>query len=331
MLVFCKLMHASHPPEVIIHSLTLRRPILKLPHAHTGMVGGLCWSAAPRDTSRRLISCGAQDGTVKIWQSRLIAGHLSRTTQNGAEDEDGALEEMERNPFARAGEAAGRLEDEEQRGLEDVDLEEEEEGGGLNMDQGERSRVGEKIEVGGKEWRVAPGRLDMKRNTARHDFSGQEWVQVRSMVISRRGFTRSLGSRSSLQRHGPPPHRPRLCHRLKHGANMGRDQVRAVGPSCSSPQLSAMIPPNPSPRADPPRSPPSPLAPPPRPSPPCASTSPRRACSRASAGTGRCACTISARARPSGGSSWRCVVALLRKGSVARADRAPCPRHSRGR
>lgn len=84
--------------------------------------------------------------TVKIWKSSVIAGHLTRTTQNdGSEDEEDIR--LEGNAFAERGEAplSGMM-DEEHRGFED-DFDEEE-GGGLALDENRRRKLEEKIEVG---------------------------------------------------------------------------------------------------------------------------------------------------------------------------------------
>jgi hypothetical protein len=85
------------------------------------------------------------DMTVKIWKSSVIAGHLSRNTQNdGTDDEDD--ERLEGNAFAEKGEKglSGMLDD-EQRDLDDGY--EEEEGGGMAIDDAKRRKMGEKIEV----------------------------------------------------------------------------------------------------------------------------------------------------------------------------------------
>jgi WD repeat and SOF domain-containing protein 1 len=58
--------------EVILHSLSARRPLVKIPNAHRGQVTGLCFSADNRGEERRLISCG-RDATVKIWASPSTA------------------------------------------------------------------------------------------------------------------------------------------------------------------------------------------------------------------------------------------------------------------
>lgn len=58
--------------EVIVHSLSQRRALLKL-DAHKGMVGGLCWTAEARDGKRGLITAGKLDGQIKIWRSQAFA------------------------------------------------------------------------------------------------------------------------------------------------------------------------------------------------------------------------------------------------------------------
>ena len=59
--------------EVIVHSLTMRRPLLKIPNAHRGMVGGICWTSEARDGKRGLITAGKLDGAIKVWRSDAFA------------------------------------------------------------------------------------------------------------------------------------------------------------------------------------------------------------------------------------------------------------------
>ncbi|ORX41080.1 WD40-repeat-containing domain protein [Kockovaella imperatae] len=75
--------------EVIVHSLTLRRPLLKIPNAHRGMVGGVCWTSDARDGKRGIISCGKLDGTVKIWKSDAFA---PGRRDDGSDDEEEILD-----------------------------------------------------------------------------------------------------------------------------------------------------------------------------------------------------------------------------------------------
>lgn len=139
--------------EVIVHSLSLRRPILKLPQAHRGMVTGLAWSAHARDTHRSLISCSSTDASIKVWRSPLIAGHLANAGVEG--EDDGGFES---NAYGQAGEnglATGMM-DADQReveggGFDDEDGDEgafvEAEGGGLAVDEEQRAALAAKIEV----------------------------------------------------------------------------------------------------------------------------------------------------------------------------------------
>ena len=93
---------------MIVHSLTLRRPLLKIPNAHRGMVGGVCWTSEARDGKRGIVSCGKLDGTVKIWKSdaftpgRRDEGEdeeemLDLAGAVGEDDEDLAMDEKARD------------------------------------------------------------------------------------------------------------------------------------------------------------------------------------------------------------------------------------------
>lgn len=141
--------------EVIIHSLSLRRPILKLPQAHRGMVTGLAWSAHARDTHRSLISCSSSDASIKVWRSPLIAGHLANAGVEGQDDGG-----FEANAYGQAGEnglATGMMDADQRQGEEmgmGFDDDEdgsggfvEEEGGGLAVDEEKRAALAAKIEV----------------------------------------------------------------------------------------------------------------------------------------------------------------------------------------
>lgn len=50
-------------PGIIMHNLSSRKEILKMPQAHKGKVSGLCFSP---DGGARLLSCGV-DRNVKLW------------------------------------------------------------------------------------------------------------------------------------------------------------------------------------------------------------------------------------------------------------------------
>ncbi|WVF67947.1 hypothetical protein IAT40_002709 [Kwoniella sp. CBS 6097] len=121
--------------EVIVHSLALRRPLLKIPNAHKGMVGGICWTSEAQDGKRGIVTCGKLDGTVKIWRSDAFAPGLrdkevftgnefasgSGTTSTDVLDTAGAIGE----------------------GGYEFD---EEEGGGLSLDSSKRDALGSKLE-----------------------------------------------------------------------------------------------------------------------------------------------------------------------------------------
>jgi WD repeat and SOF domain-containing protein 1 len=133
--------------------MSLRRPILKLPQAHKGMVSGLTFTSHKSDMHRQLLSCGSLDMTIKMWKvSPALTGHLSRTAIDMEEGEE--LDAFGRNAFADVG-GKGRLDgmlDEDQARL-DVDLDDEDggfleaEGGGLMMDEEARQKAAENIEV----------------------------------------------------------------------------------------------------------------------------------------------------------------------------------------
>lgn len=173
--------------EVIIHSLSLRRPILKLPQAHKGMVSGLTFTSHKNDMHRQLLSCGSLDMTIKLWKvSHALTGHLSRTAIDMEEGE--ALDEYGRNAFADVG-GNGRLDrmlDEDQARL-DLDLDEEEggfmeaEGGGLNLDEEKRQKAAERLEVGSFGRDVVVG-TDVFLS-AYDGVSRQTWFQVSCSVM----------------------------------------------------------------------------------------------------------------------------------------------------
>jgi len=121
--------------EVIVHSLTLRRPLLKIPDAHKGMVGGVCWTAEARDGKRGLVTCGKLDATVKIWRSEAFApGLRDKDILEGYEFGEGSGE-SHRAMLDTAG-AVG------ESGMEFDD----EEGGGLAIDASKRDALGQSLE-----------------------------------------------------------------------------------------------------------------------------------------------------------------------------------------
>ncbi|WVQ63267.1 uncharacterized protein L199_001418 [Kwoniella botswanensis] len=127
--------------EVIVHSLTLRRPLLKIPHAHKGMVGGICWTSESHDGQRGMITAGKLDGTIKIWRSEAFApGIRDKESFQGSEFASGSGSAGHQQHLDQAG-AIG------ENGLDiDVDFDEEEEGGGLNLDFAKRDKLGESLE-----------------------------------------------------------------------------------------------------------------------------------------------------------------------------------------
>ncbi|WRT70645.1 uncharacterized protein IL334_007643 [Kwoniella shivajii] len=128
--------------EVIVHSLALRRPLLKIPNAHKGMVGGICWTSEAKDGKRGMITAGKLDGTIKIWRSKLFAPGLKDDESFiGNEFASGnRLESMDNLDNAGAiGENGFDLNENEDDGDEEV-------GGGLTMDFKKRDRLGENLE-----------------------------------------------------------------------------------------------------------------------------------------------------------------------------------------
>jgi WD repeat and SOF domain-containing protein 1 len=122
--------------EVIVHSLALRRPLLKIPKAHRGMVGGVCWTAEARDGKRGLVTCGKLDGTVKIWRSDTFApGLRDKEAFMGNEfgDGEGSSSQGMLDKAGAVGENGG-----------DFD---EEEGGGLALDHARRDKIGQSLEA----------------------------------------------------------------------------------------------------------------------------------------------------------------------------------------
>ena len=114
--------------------MALRRPLLKLPTAHKGMVGGMCWTAEARDGRRGLITAGKLDGTIKIWRSDAFAP--------GLRDK----EVFEGNEFGSgSGGPAGEVLDTAGAIGEDWNYDEEE-GGGLSLDQSKRDALGRSLE-----------------------------------------------------------------------------------------------------------------------------------------------------------------------------------------
>jgi WD repeat and SOF domain-containing protein 1 len=99
--------------EVIVHSLSQRRSLLKI-QAHRGMVAGVCWTAEARDGKRGIVTCGKLDGTVKIWRSKAFApgmtveeegvdhtldaaGAVGEDADIGGDDDDLAMDENKRD------------------------------------------------------------------------------------------------------------------------------------------------------------------------------------------------------------------------------------------
>jgi len=121
--------------EVIVHSLAMRRPLLKIPNAHRGMVGGICWTSEARDGKRGLITAGKLDGAIKVWRSDAFApGIRDKEVFYGNEFGNGEGSSSQ-TPLDQAG-AIG------EDGLEFDD----EEGGGLNIDSARRDAMGKSLE-----------------------------------------------------------------------------------------------------------------------------------------------------------------------------------------
>lgn len=119
--------------EVIVHSLALRRPLLKLPHAHRGMVGGICWTSEAKDGRRGLITCGKLDGTIKIWRSDAFApGLRDKEVFKGSEFGTGEGSREELLDQAGAIGEGGEFD--------------EEEGGGLFIDAVKREATGKDLQ-----------------------------------------------------------------------------------------------------------------------------------------------------------------------------------------
>ncbi|KAH8085896.1 WD40-repeat-containing domain protein [Filobasidium floriforme] len=141
--------------EVILHSLPLRRPLLKLPQAHKGMVSGVTFTSHTSDRKRNLLSCSSYDMTVKLWNTMRISNHLSHVVENESDlDEDG-IGGFEGNAYKAADEqelGKGMLDEDQARlGEDGMDMDDdafvEEEGGGLNIvDQAKRDAAAAKME-----------------------------------------------------------------------------------------------------------------------------------------------------------------------------------------
>jgi len=139
--------------EVILHSLPLRRPLLKLPQAHKGMVSGVAFTSHTSDRKRNLLSCSSYDMTVKLWKTSSVANHLSRVVENEDDVDDDGIGGFEGNAYKAAGDqelGSGMLDDDQAR-LGEIDMDEdgflEEEGGGLNIvDQAKRDAAAAKME-----------------------------------------------------------------------------------------------------------------------------------------------------------------------------------------
>jgi len=114
--------------EVIVHSLSLRRPLLKIPQAHKGMVGGVCWTSEARDGRRGVVTCGKLDGTVKIWKSKAFTPGLQDEGFEGNEFGEGSSSQVYLDSAGAVGESY------------------DEEGGGLALDEKKRDKVGKDLE-----------------------------------------------------------------------------------------------------------------------------------------------------------------------------------------
>ena len=121
--------------EVIVHSISLRRPLLKIPDAHKGMVGGMAWTSEARDGRRGLLSCGKLDGTIKLWRSEAFTpGMRDKEAFEGNEFGLGRTDEGYLDEAGAIGENG------------DAEAELEAEGGGLAMDFKKRDALGKNLE-----------------------------------------------------------------------------------------------------------------------------------------------------------------------------------------
>ncbi|RXK40623.1 WD repeat and SOF domain-containing protein 1 [Tremella mesenterica] len=177
--------------EVIVHSLSLRRPLLKIPQAHKGMVGGMCWTAEARDGKRGLVTVGKLDGVIKVWRSEAFAP--------GLRDK----EVFEGNEFGEGSSAqpldvldvAGAL------GEDGFDFDEE--GGGLNLDQGKRDLIGSQLEPSmtyvGKNGFNAVDHHREENQFATASNVVQIWDEMRSTPLSTLAFGNSQETVSSVR------------------------------------------------------------------------------------------------------------------------------------
>ena len=165
--------------EVIVHSLTLRRPLLKVPNAHKGMVGGVCWTAEARDGKRGLVTCG------KIWRSDAFApGVRDKEVFKGSEFGEG---------FGSTSQAmldtAGAV------GESGIEFDEEE-GGGLMIDSSKRDALGRSIDpVMTYTSKNAFNSIDHHRTEAVFATASntvQIWDENRSSPLSTLAFASSL-------------------------------------------------------------------------------------------------------------------------------------------
>nr|XP_019008129.1 WD repeat and SOF domain-containing protein 1 [Kwoniella pini CBS 10737]OCF46910.1 WD repeat and SOF domain-containing protein 1 [Kwoniella pini CBS 10737] len=125
--------------EVIVHSLTLRRPLLKIPNAHKGMVGGICWTSERQDGRRSMITAGKLDGNLKLWKSSAFTPG-QKSNFNGSEFASGSGIQENLDSTGAIGENGLNFDEDDN---EEID---EEEGGGLNIDSKVRDELGEKLE-----------------------------------------------------------------------------------------------------------------------------------------------------------------------------------------
>lgn len=178
--------------EVIVHSLALRRPLLKIPNAHKGMVGGMCWTAEARDGKRGLITCGKLDGTVKFWRSDAFApGLRDREVFQGNEFASGSGEGSQ-----AVLDTAGAI---GENGFEF----DEEEGGGLSIDAGKRDMIGKNLEPT-MTYTSKNGfnSIDHHRNDAVFATASttvQIWDETRSNPLSTLQFGSSMETVSALR------------------------------------------------------------------------------------------------------------------------------------
>jgi WD repeat and SOF domain-containing protein 1 len=165
---------------------------LKIPNAHRGMVGGICWTAEARDGKRGLITAGKLDGTIKVWRSDAFApGLRDKEVFDGNEFGNGQGSSSQ-VPL----DAAGAI------GEDGIEFDDEE-GGGLNIDQSKRDIMGKNLEptmsytskngFNGIDHHRTDGVFATASNTV------QIWDETRSSPLSTLAFGSSMETVSGVK------------------------------------------------------------------------------------------------------------------------------------